>query len=189
MALVLDQGDLPALEAALEGKAFDAVVNSAGTARHASAVDTRPEDFDAVMDVNVRSAYFLSAWAARGMMAAGKRGSIIHISSQMGHVGGIDRTVYCASKHAIEGMVKAMAIEWGKQGVRINTVCPTFIRTPLTQSTFDNPERAAWIMEKIKLDRIGEVEDIMGAVLYLASPASGLVTGTSMLIDGGWTAD
>jgi 2-deoxy-D-gluconate 3-dehydrogenase len=188
-ALVLDQGDLPALEAALEGKAFDAVVNSAGTARHASAVDTRPEDFDAVMDVNVRSAYFLSAWAARGMMAAGKRGSIIHISSQMGHVGGIDRTVYCASKHAIEGMVKAMAIEWGKQGVRINTVCPTFIRTPLTQSTFDNPERAAWIMEKIKLDRIGEVEDIMGAVLYLASPASGLVTGTSMLIDGGWTAD
>ena len=82
-----------------------------------------------------------------------------------------------------------MAIEWGKQGVRINTICPTFIRTPLTRSTFDNPERAAWIMEKIKLDRIGEVEDIMGAVLYLASPASGLVTGTSMLIDGGWTAD
>ena len=188
-ALVLDQGDLAALQAALEGRAFDIVVNSAGTARHAAAVDTKPEDFDAVMDVNVRSAYFLSAWAAKGMMAAGKRGSIIHISSQMGHVGGIDRTVYCASKHAIEGMVKAMAIEWGKQGVRINTVCPTFIRTPLTQSTFDNPERAAWIMEKIKLDRIGEVEDIMGAVLYLTSPASGLVTGTSMLIDGGWTAD
>ncbi len=188
-ALVLDQSDLAALETALEGRVFDVVVNSAGLARHGAAVETQPQDYDAVMGVNVRSAYFLSAWAAKAMIAAGTRGSIIHISSQMGHVGGIDRAVYSASKHAIEGMVKSMAIEWGKQGVRINTVCPTFIRTPLTQSTFDNPERAAWIMDKIKLDRVGEVEDIMGAVLYLASPASGMVTGTSMLIDGGWTAD
>lgn len=188
-ALVLDQADLSALQQALEARAFDIVVNSAGLARHGPAVETRPEDFDHVMGINLRSAYFLSAWAARGMMQAGKRGSIIHISSQMGHVGGIDRAVYCASKHAIEGMVKSMAIEWGKSGVRINTICPTFIRTPLTEQTFANPERAAWIMDKIKLDRIGEVEDIMGAVLYLASPASGMVTGTSMLIDGGWTAD
>lgn len=188
-ALVLDQSDLGALEAALGARSFDIVVNSAGLARHSAAVDTTPADFDAVMDVNVRSAYFLSAWAGRAMMAAGKRGSIIHISSQMGHVGGVDRAVYCASKHAIEGMVKSMAIEWGKSGVRINTVCPTFIKTPLTEQTFANPERAAWIMDKIKLDRVGEVEDIMGAVLYLASPASGMVTGTSMLIDGGWTAD
>ncbi len=188
-ALVLDQADLAALRPALETRAFDVVVNSAGLARHGPAVETTPEDFDAVMGVNLRSAYFLSAWAAQAMMAAGKRGSIIHISSQMGHVGGIDRAVYCASKHGLEGMVKSMAIEWGKSGGRINTVCPTFIRTPLTEQTFANPERAAWIMEKIKLDRIGEVEDIMGAVLYLASPASDMVTGTSMLIDGGWTAD
>ncbi|WP_170372601.1 SDR family NAD(P)-dependent oxidoreductase [Ruegeria arenilitoris] len=186
---VLDQGDLTALQALFNAQAFDVVVNSAGTARHGPAVETTPEDFDAVTSVNLRSAYFLSAYAAKALMAAGRPGSIIHISSQMGHVGGIDRALYCATKHGLEGMVKAMAIEWGKQGVRINTVCPTFIRTPLTQSTFDNPERAAWIMDKIKLNRVGEVEDIMGAVLYLASDASGLVTGTSMLIDGGWTAD
>ncbi|MFD0911238.1 SDR family NAD(P)-dependent oxidoreductase [Ruegeria arenilitoris] len=186
---VLDQGDLTALQALFNGRAFDVVVNSAGTARHGPAVETTPEDFDAVTSVNLRSAYFLSAYAAKALMAAGRPGSIIHISSQMGHVGGIDRALYCATKHGLEGMVKAMAIEWGKQGIRINTVCPTFIRTPLTQSTFDNPERAAWIMDKIKLNRVGEVEDIMGAVLYLASDASGLVTGTSMLIDGGWTAD
>ncbi|WP_170526324.1 SDR family NAD(P)-dependent oxidoreductase [Ruegeria arenilitoris] len=185
---VMDQGNLTALQALFDAQSFDVVVNSAGTARHGPAVDTTPEDFDAVTSVNLRSAYFLSAYAAKALMAAGRPGSIIHISSQMGHVGGIDRALYCATKHGLEGMVKAMAIEWGKQGIRINTVCPTFIRTPLTQSTFDNPERAAWIMDKIKLNRVGEVEDIMGAVLYLASDASGLVTGTSMLIDGGWTA-
>ncbi len=188
-ALPLDQGDLVALEAALSDTAYDVVVNSAGLARHGPALDTTPADYDAVMGVNLRSAYFLSAWAARAMIAAQKPGSIIHISSQMGHVGGIDRAVYCASKHGLEGMVKAMAIEWGKSNVRINTVCPTFIRTPLTQATFDDPDRAAWIMEKIKLPRVGEVDDIMGAVLYLASGASAMVTGTSMLIDGGWTAD
>ncbi|MBW3245623.1 SDR family oxidoreductase [Epibacterium sp. DP7N7-1] len=188
-ALPLDQGDLGALEAALSDAAYDVVVNSAGLARHGPALDTTPADYDAVMGVNLRSAYFLSAWAARAMVAAQKPGSIIHISSQMGHVGGIDRAVYCASKHGLEGMVKAMAIEWGKSNVRINTVCPTFIRTPLTQATFDDPERAAWIMDKIKLPRVGEVDDIMGAVLYLASGASAMVTGTSMLIDGGWTAD
>ncbi|MCZ4270345.1 SDR family NAD(P)-dependent oxidoreductase [Tritonibacter scottomollicae] len=188
-ALPLDQGDLSALEAALSDTAYDVVVNSAGLARHGPALDTTPADYDAVMGVNLRSAYFLSAWAARAMIAAQKPGSIIHISSQMGHVGGIDRAVYCASKHGLEGMVKTMAIEWGKSNVRINTVCPTFIRTPLTQATFDDPDRAAWIMDKIKLPRVGEVDDIMGAVLYLASGASAMVTGTSMLIDGGWTAD
>ena len=185
----LDMGDLSALEALLEEEAFDVVVNSAGTARHSPAMETTPEDYDAVMHLNLRAAYFLSAWAAKAMTKAGKPGSIIHISSQMGHVGGIDRAVYCASKHGLEGMVKAMAIEWGPTRIRINTVCPTFIRTPLTEKTFDNPERVAWIEEKIKLGRVGEVEDIMGAVVYLASEASALVTGTSMLIDGGWTAD
>ena len=140
------------------------------------------------MDVNVRGAYFLSVGAAHGMIAAAKAGSIIHISSQMGHVGGIDRTVYCASKHALEGMVKAMAIEWGSHNIRVNTIAPTFIKTPLTEVTFSRPERVEWIKSKIKLDRIGEVEDIMGSVLYLASDASSLVTGTSLLVDGGWTA-
>ncbi|MEL7090976.1 MAG: SDR family oxidoreductase [Pseudomonadota bacterium] len=187
-ALVLDQTDLDAVQAACADP-FDVVVNSAGLARHGPAVDTTPEDFDAVTSINLRSAYFLSTAAARALIAAGKPGSIIHISSQMGHVGGIDRAVYCATKHGVEGMVKAMAIEWGKAGIRINTICPTFIRTPLTQSTFDNPDRLAWIMDKIKLPRVGEVADIMGAVQFLASDASAMVTGTHMLIDGGWTAD
>ena len=141
------------------------------------------------MNVNLRGAYFLSSQAAKAMIAAGKPGSIIHISSQMGHVGGQDRALYCASKHAVEGMVKAMAIEWGKAGIRINTICPTFIRTALTAPTFEDPERLKWVMDKIKLPRVGEVEDIMGAALFLASDTSAMVTGTSMLIDGGWTAD
>ena len=187
-AMPLDITDLEAMTAALKAQdAFDVVINAAGLARHSPALETTPEDFDAVMNVNLRAAYFLSVGAAHCMQ--GKGGSIIHISSQMGHVGGIDRAVYCASKHAIEGMVKAMAIEWGKQNVRINTICPTFVRTPLTQPTFNNPERLAWIMDKIKLPRVAEVSDIMGAALFLASDASAMVTGTSMLIDGGWTAD
>jgi len=187
-ALCLDQVDLVALRRALV-QPFDIVLNSAGLARHSAAVDAVEADYDAVMDINVKAAFFLSSYAARAMMDAGQSGSIIHISSQMGHVGGIERSVYCASKHAVEGMVKAMAIEWGKAGIRINTICPTFVRTPLTEPTFNDPERLAWIMEKIKLPRVGEVEDLMGAALFLASDASAMVTGTHMLIDGGWTAD
>jgi len=188
-ALVLDQADLDALQAALDGEVFDVVVNSAGTAHPFPALDAKPADFDRVMDLNLRSAYFLSAWAAGAMQVAGKPGSVIHISSQMGHVGGADRTIYCASKFGLEGMIKAMAVEWGPLGIRINAVAPTFIRTPLTEKTFDDPGRMAWINDKIKLGRTGEVEDIMGAVLYLATDVSALVTGTSLLVDGGWTAD
>ncbi len=161
------------------------LVNSAGVARHGPALDTTPEDFDAVMAVNLRGAYFLSQTVARAMPDGG---SIIHISSQMGHVGGPDRAVYAASKHALEGMVKAMAIEWGPRRIRVNTICPTFIRTPLTESTFQNPERLAWIRSKIKLPRVGEAQDMMGAVLFLASDASTLVTGAALMVDGGWTA-
>lgn len=187
-ALCLDQVDLDALKDAC-AQPFDIVLNSAGLARHSAAVEASVADYDAVMDINVKAAFFLSSYAARAMMDAGRPGSIIHISSQMGHVGGIDRSVYCASKHAVEGMVKAMAIEWGKAGIRINTICPTFVRTPLTEPTFNDPQRLAWIMDKIKLPRVGEVEDLMGAALFLASDASAMVTGTHMLIDGGWTAD
>ncbi|KEO60777.1 hypothetical protein DT23_12490 [Thioclava indica] len=188
--LVLDVGDLDSVAAAIEAASpFDIVVNSAGLARHGPADDTTPEDYDAAMAINLRGAYFLSTYSSKAMRAAGKKGSIIHISSQMGHVGGIDRAVYCATKHGLEGMTKSMAIEWGKQGIRINTLCPTFIRTPLTQSTFNDPERRTWIEGKIKLGRIGEIEDIMGAVVFLASDASAMVTGTALMIDGGWTAD
>ena len=168
---------------------FDVLVNSAGGARHGPAAGTTPEDFDAVADLNVRGAYFVTQAVAKGLIAAGRPGSLINISSQMGHVGGVDRAVYCASKHAVEGFTKAMAVEWGRHGIRVNTLCPTFIRTPLTEGTFANPERVRWIEDKIKLGRTGAVEDIMGAVAFLASDASALVTGSALMVDGGWTAE
>lgn len=176
-------------EAVAAAGPFDILVNSAGLARHAPAAETTAADFDAVMTVNLRGAYFLAQAVARGLIAAGRPGSLVTVSSQMGHVGGVDRAVYCASKHAVEGFTKAMAIEWGRHGIRVNTVCPTFIRTPLTEATFAQPERRAWIEEKIKLGRVGTVQDVMGAVVYLASDAAALVTGTALMVDGGWTAD
>jgi len=187
-ALVLDITDPRAVAEAL-GRVgpLDVLVNSAGLARHGPALETTPEDFDAVVGVNLRAAYFLAREAARGMAERGG-GVILQISSQMGHVGGWDRSVYCATKHGVEGMTKAMAIEWGGQGIRVNTICPTFIRTELTASTFADPEKRAWIEDKIKLGRVGEVEDIMGAVVFMASDAAALITGTSLLVDGGWTA-
>ncbi|MBI1416793.1 MAG: SDR family oxidoreductase [Limimaricola sp.] len=188
--LALDITDIEAVKAALAAlPAFDILVNSAGLARHSAAIDTTPEDFDAVSTLNFRAAYFLTRTIAARLMTEGRPGSLINISSQMAHVGGIDRAVYAATKHALEGMTKSMAIEWGPHGIRVNTIAPTFIRTPLTEQTFANPERAAWVRSKIKLGRLGDVTDIMGAVAFLASDAASLVTGTSLLIDGGWTAD
>ncbi|OWU80680.1 SDR family NAD(P)-dependent oxidoreductase [Phaeobacter sp. 22II1-1F12B] len=188
-ALPLDLADLDAMEAALERRVFDIVVNAAGTTFPGLAFDTSPEEFDRVISLNLRAAYFLSTTCATALRDAGKPGSIIHISSQMGHVGGRERTLYCASKWGLEGMVRAMALEWAEYDIRVNTIAPTFIRTPLTAPTFARPEQVAWIKDKIKLGRVGEVSDIMGAALYLASDASAMVTGTSMIIDGGWTAD
>lgn len=189
-ALPLDISDTNATEAAVaQHGPFDILVNSAGLARHAPATQTTTQDYDAVTDLNVKAAYFITRAVAKGLIAAGRPGSLINISSQMGHVGGIDRAVYCATKHAIEGMTKAMAIEWAPHGIRVNTICPTFIRTPLAEQTLAIPERRAWIEEKIKLGRVGEVEDIMGATTFLASDAAALITGTHLIIDGGWTAD
>lgn len=188
-ALPLDVSDVEATgKSVAENGPFDILVNSSGLAIHSAAVDTRPEDFDAVMAVNLRGAYFLAQAVARGLIAAGKPGSIITISSQMGQIGGIERAVYCASKWAVEGFTKSMAIEWGPHNIRINTLCPTFVRTPMTAPTFANPERVRWIEDKIKLGRVGEVEDMMGAVLFLASDASAMMTGSALVVDGGWTA-
>lgn len=188
--LVLDVANVEATEAAIARHGpFHVLVNSAGTARHGPAEDTAPADFDAVFALNVRGAYFLTRAVAKGLIAAGEPGSLINISSQMAHVGGIDRAVYSATKHAVEGFTKSMAIEWGPKGIRVNTICPTFIRTPLTEQTFSRPDRVQWIKEKIKLGRLGRVEDIMAAVTYLASDASAMVTGTALMVDGGWTAD
>lgn len=188
-ALMLDVRDQEAVDMAVAGiGAFDIYVNSAGIARHASALNTTPENYDIVMNTNVRGAYFATVAAARSMIQANRRGSIINVSSQMGMVGGVDRTVYSATKHAIEGMTKSMAIEWAPHKIRVNTICPTFINTPLAAPTLADPERRAWIEDKIKLGRVGEIEDIMGAIVFLACDASSLITGSSILIDGGWTA-
>ncbi len=188
-ALSLDISDLAAIETALGNTApFHVLINSAGIARHTAAIDTTAEDYDAVYDTNVRGAYFLSTNIAKGMIKADIKGSIINVSSQMGHIGGVDRAVYCGTKHAMEGFTKAMAIEFGPHGIRINTLCPTFIRTPLAEQTLADPERKAWVESKIKLGRIGELSDRMGPAVFLASDASALITGTSLLVDGGWTA-
>lgn len=189
-AQALDITDLAATAAFVaQAGPFDVLVNSAGMARHAPALDTTPEDYDAAMNLNLRAAYFLTREVARGLIAAKKPGSLIQVSSQMGHIGGPDRAVYCANKHALEGMTKAMALEWAAHGIRVNTLCPTFIRTPLAEQTLAIPERKAWILTKIKLGRIGEIEDLMGPIVFLASGASALMTGTHLIIDGGWTAE
>ena len=168
---------------------IDILLNNAGTNNPTPYTDVTEKNFDGIVDLNVRAAFFVAQVAAKQMIKQKKGGAIIHISSQMGHVGGIDRTVYCASKFAIEGLTRASAIELAKHNIRVNTICPTFIKTEMTKSTFSNPKRMKWLKEKIKLGRIGEVEDIMGAVVFLASDAAKMMTGTSIIIDGGWTAD
>ena len=189
-ALVMDVCDLNSTQVLIEKNGpFDILVNNAGTNRPRPMLEIEPDDFDAVMELNVRAAYFVARNVARGMVASGKKGSIITISSQMGHVGGPNRSIYCASKHAMEGMTKALAIELGPQGIRANTLCPTFILTELTKPYFENPTFKEWVLSKIKLGRIGTLEDLMGPVLFLASDASALVTGTALMVDGGWTAD
>ena len=147
------------------------------------------EDFDFVFSLNVRAAYFVAQAVARGLVAAKKPGSIINVSSQMGHVGGATRTVYCATKHAMEGFTKAMAIELAPHRIRVNTLAPTFIETPLTRPFFQNEAFRADTLRRIKLGRLGQLEDLTGAVVFLASDASALMTGTSLVIDGGWTAE
>lgn len=188
-ALALDVMDTTASRKAVaEHGPFDILVNNAGGNRPADLVDTTEEDYDAVTDLNVRAAIFLAQAVAKDLINKKKPGSIINISSQMGHVGGPKRTVYCATKHAIEGATKAMAWELGPHDIRVNTICPTFIETPMTAHMLDDAEFKSFVESKIALGRIGQVEDIMGAAVFLASDASSLVTGSSLMVDGGWTA-
>lgn len=186
--LVLDVTDLAAVEATLT-EPFDILVNNAGTNRPGPFVAVTAEDYDAVLGLNMRASFFVTQAVVKALVAAGRPGSIINMSSQMGHVGAAQRSIYCASKHAVEGFTKALAVELGPHGIRVNSICPTFIETPLTQPYFEDAAFRAQTLGKIKLGRLGQPEDIMGAVLLLASDASSLMTGSSLLIDGGWTAD
>jgi NAD(P)-dependent dehydrogenase (short-subunit alcohol dehydrogenase family) len=187
--LVLDVADVAATQAALSAQpAFDVLVNNAGTNRPAPFLEVTIENYDTVTDLNVRAAFFVAQGVVRRMVDASITGSIVNISSQMGHVGGENRTVYCATKHAIEGLTKAMAIDLAPSGIRVNTLCPTFIRTPMAEAFLANPEFHKRTVARIPLGRVGEVEDLMGAIVFLASDASALMTGTSLTVDGGWTA-
>ncbi|HWU04126.1 MAG TPA: SDR family oxidoreductase [Novosphingobium sp.] len=189
-AAILDVSDTGAVAAFFAAQpAFHVLVNNAGTNRPMPMWDVSEDDYDAVLDLNVKSAFFVAQGAARAMMAAGIKGSIIHMGSQMGHVGGPRRSLYCASKWAIEGMNKAFALDLAPHGIRSNTIAPTFIETPMTKPFFEDDAFRESVLAKIKLGRIGQVEDLMGAVLFLAGDASALVTGTSLVVDGGWTAD
>jgi NAD(P)-dependent dehydrogenase (short-subunit alcohol dehydrogenase family) len=188
--LALDVTDLIAVRKAIAGQpAFDILVNNAGTNRPRPFLDVTEEDFDAITALNQRAAYFVAQSIAQRMVAVQRRGSIINVSSQMGHVGGARRTVYCMTKHGIEGLTKAMAIDLAPHGIRVNSIGPTFIDTPLTRPFFQDPAFRDDTLRRIKLGRLGTVEDLMGAVVFLASDAAALITGTALVIDGGWTAE
>jgi NAD(P)-dependent dehydrogenase (short-subunit alcohol dehydrogenase family) len=189
-AAPLDVTDIDAVRAFVaRAEPFDILVNNAGSNRPALMVDVTVEDFDAIFKLNVRSAFFVAQAVVKRLVEAKRPGSIIHISSQMGHVGGPRRTVYCATKAAIEGLTKAMGVELGPHGIRVNALAPTFIETPMTRPFLQDNSFRQSVLDKIKLGRLGQVEDLMGAIVFLASDASALMTGASLIVDGGWTAE
>ncbi len=189
-ALVLDVTDLAAVETAIAtAEPFHILVNNAGTNRPKPLLEVTAEDFDVIMGLNVRAAYFVAQAVARRLLGAKQPGSIVNISSQMGHVGAARRTVYCASKHAMEGFTKAMAIELAPHNIRVNSVGPTFIETPLTRPFFQNAAFKTEVLSRIKLGRLGQLGDVTGAILFLASDAASLITGSALVVDGGWTAE
>jgi len=171
---------------------LDVLVNSAGTNAPEPFVDVSEEHLDRLVNLNVKAAFIVAQAAARKMLEAPDRrergGAIVNISSQMGHVGAPTRTVYCMTKHALEGLTKAMALELAEHNIRVNSVAPTFVDTPMTAPMFARPAFAAWVHERIPLGRLGRLEEVAAAVVFAASPAASLMTGTSLVIDGGWTA-
>ncbi len=186
--LVIDVTDTKGFAAAIQAaEPFDIFLNNAGTNRAKRVEDVTEDDYDVVMELNLRAAYFAAQAVIKRLLAAKRPGSIINMSSQMGHVGGPKRSLYCASKWAMEGFTRAMAVDLGSSGIRVNTVCPTFIETTMTKPFLEDPDFSGYVLGKIKLGRIGQVTDLMGPVVFLASDASSLMTGASLLVDGGWT--
>jgi NAD(P)-dependent dehydrogenase (short-subunit alcohol dehydrogenase family) len=184
-----DVTDVAALAKVInDGPKLDIFLNNAGTNIPEPFGDVTEDHFDQIMTINVRAAFFAAQAVAARMVRDTNGGSIIHMSSQMGHVGAVNRTVYCTSKHALEGLAKAMAVELAPQGIRVNTVAPTFIETPLTKPFFDDPAFKDSVLRQIPLGHLGQVEDVASAVVFLASPAARMVTGSCLKVDGGWTA-
>ena len=171
---------------------LDILINNAGTNIPEPFVDVSEDHLDQMLALNVRAAFLVAQAAARKMVEApdhaARGGVIINISSQMGHVGAERRTVYCMTKHALEGLTKAMAVELAPNNIRVNSIAPTFLETPMTASFFADAEFRNWVLSRIPLGRIGRMDEVAGAIVFLASPAASLITGTSLVIDGGWTA-
>jgi NAD(P)-dependent dehydrogenase (short-subunit alcohol dehydrogenase family) len=186
MVADIAQGDFPARIRALPR--IDGLVNNAGSNRLQPVSDVDAATLDHLLNLNVRAAFLVSQAAAIRMLELGRGGSIVHISSQMGHVGGPKRAVYCMTKHAIEGLTKAMAIDLASEGIRVNAVAPTIVETPMTAPFFEDPAYRAFALSTIPMGRVAQPEDVAEAVVYLSSPAAGLVTGTSLRVDGGATA-
>ena len=176
-------GDLPRL---------DILVNNAGGNLPEPFVEVTDERLDRILDLNVRAVFLVAQAAARKMLEALDRkvrgGAIVNITSQMGHVGAANRTVYCMTKHAVEGLTKALAVELAPHDIRVNSVAPTFIETPLTRPFFEEPRFREWVLNRIPLGRLGQLDEVTAAVVFLASPVASLITGTSLVVDGGWTA-
>jgi NAD(P)-dependent dehydrogenase (short-subunit alcohol dehydrogenase family) len=189
-ALTLDVTDIDAVRTALAARApYQVLVNNAGMNRPKMLSDVTVDDFDAIMGLNVRAAFFMAQTVAKRLLDEKLPGSIINISSQMGHVGAARRTVYCASKHAMEGFTKAMAVELAPTAIRVNSLGPTFLETPMTKPFFENKAFRDEVLGKIKLGRLGQLEELTGAIVFLASDASSLMTGSALVLDGGWTAE
>lgn len=172
---------------------LDVLVNNAGTNIPEPFVEVSDEHLDRLLTLNVRSAFVVAQAAAKNMLAAPDRrtrgGAILNMSSQMGHVGAVNRSVYCLTKHALEGLTKAMALELAPHGIRVVSIAPTFVETPMyRQMTAKRPEFAQWVLDRIPAGRVGSPEDVAAAVVFAASPAASLMTGSSLVIDGGWTA-
>jgi NAD(P)-dependent dehydrogenase (short-subunit alcohol dehydrogenase family) len=168
---------------------LDIVVNNVGANQPEPITEVAPETLDRLLNLNVRSVFLTAQAAVKHFLQTNTAGSIINITSQMGHIGSPNRTVYCMTKHAIEGLTKALAVEVAKQHIRVNSVAPTFIETPLTEPMFAKPEFKEFVLNKIPMGKIGDVDDVANAVVYLASDLSKLVTGASLKVDGGWTAE
>jgi NAD(P)-dependent dehydrogenase (short-subunit alcohol dehydrogenase family) len=190
-AIVCDVTDSQAVKkvfAALQS--LDVLVNNAGSNIPEPFVEVSEEHLDRLLGLNVRAAFIVAQAAARKMLASPNRyaRAIINMSSQMGHVGAVNRSVYCLTKHALEGLTKAMALELAPHGVRVVSIAPTFVETPLTKPWLDTPDFGRWVRDRIPSGQVGQVEDVAAAVVFAASPAAALVTGSSLLVDGGWTA-
>jgi NAD(P)-dependent dehydrogenase (short-subunit alcohol dehydrogenase family) len=187
-ALVCDVTDTPAVRSAIEGlERLDVLVNNAGSNRPQPFLEVEDETLERLLDLNLKAAFVVAQAAARVMARSGG-GAIVNMSSQMGHVGGATRTVYCATKHGLEGLTKAMAIDLAPYKIRVNSVAPTFVETPLTRPFFADPKFKAAVLDQIPLGRLARIDEIAAAVIFLASPAAAMITGTSLLVDGGWTA-